>query len=74
VLASGLGNAPLAPMVSLHAPVRPQAGGVVVLERVRRFLELPVATMRQTDGHGADRAIRWRRKGSTIRSTCRSFP
>jgi glycine/D-amino acid oxidase-like deaminating enzyme len=49
VLASGLGNAPLAPMVGLHAPVRPQAGSVVVLERMRRFLELPMATMRQTD-------------------------
>jgi glycine/D-amino acid oxidase-like deaminating enzyme len=49
VLASGLGNAQLAPMVGLRAPVRPQSGSVVVLERVRRFLELPMATMRQTD-------------------------
>lgn len=49
VLASGLGNALLAPMVDLRAPVRPQAGSVIVLERVRRFLKLPMATMRQTD-------------------------
>jgi glycine/D-amino acid oxidase-like deaminating enzyme len=49
VLASGLGNALLAPMVGLRAPVRPQSGSVIVLERVRRFLDLPIATMRQTD-------------------------
>ena len=49
VLAAGLGNAALAPMVGLAAPVRPQKGQVIVLERVRPFLPLPLATIRQTD-------------------------
>lgn len=48
VLAAGLGNAKLAPMVGLHAPVRPQKGQVIVLERVRPFLDLPLSTIRQT--------------------------
>lgn len=49
VLAAGLGNAALAPMVGLSAPVRPQKGQVIVLERVARFLDRPLATIRQTD-------------------------
>ena len=49
VLASGLGNAQLAPQVGLVAPVRPQRGQILVLERVRRFLHHPIATLRQTD-------------------------
>ena len=49
VLASGLGNARLAPQVGLVAPVRPQRGQILVLERVRRFLHHPIATLRQTD-------------------------
>ena len=49
VLASGLGNARLAPMVGLVAPVRPQRGQVVVLERLRPFLRYPITTLRQTD-------------------------
>ena len=49
VLAAGLGNATLAPMVGLRAPVRPQKGQVIVLERVKPFLGLPMATIRQTD-------------------------
>ena len=49
VLAAGLGNATLAPMVDLRAPVRPQKGQVIVLERVAPFLALPMATIRQTD-------------------------
>jgi len=52
VLAAGLGNAALAPMVGLDAPVRPGKGHVVVLERVAPFLPYPLATIRQTDdGH-----------------------
>ena len=39
VLAAGLGNAALAPMVGLAAPVRPQKGQIIVLERVRPFLD-----------------------------------
>jgi glycine/D-amino acid oxidase-like deaminating enzyme len=49
VLASGLGNARLAPQLGLDAPVRPQRGQILVLERVRRFLRHPIATLRQTD-------------------------
>ncbi len=49
VLAAGIGNARLAPMVGLDVPVRPQRGQIVVTERVRPFLHYPVATVRQTD-------------------------
>ena len=49
VLAAGLGNARLAPMVGLHAPVAPNQGQVIVLERVQPFLPFPLETMRQTD-------------------------
>jgi hydrogen cyanide synthase HcnC len=49
VLASGLGNARLAPMVGLVAPVRPQRGQIVVLERLQPFLRYPITTLRQTD-------------------------
>lgn len=49
VLAAGLGNAVLGPQLGLHAPVRPQRGQVIVLERVRRFLAFPLSTLRQTD-------------------------
>jgi hydrogen cyanide synthase HcnC len=49
VLAAGNGNAKLAPMVGLKAPVRPQRGHIVVSERVRPFLKYPVSTVRQTD-------------------------
>ena len=49
VVAAGLGNFALGADVGLHVPVRPQRGQIVVLERVRRFLEYPIATLRQTD-------------------------
>ena len=49
VLAAGLGNAALAPMVGLAAPVRPNKGQIIALERLPRFLALPVDTIRQTD-------------------------
>jgi glycine/D-amino acid oxidase-like deaminating enzyme len=49
VLAAGLGNAALAPMVGIDAPVRPNQGQIVVLERVPRFLAVPLSTIRQTD-------------------------
>jgi len=52
VLASGLGNAALAPMVGLSAPVRPQRGQVLVTEKTAPFLPHPVATLRQTDEGG----------------------
>jgi glycine/D-amino acid oxidase-like deaminating enzyme len=49
VLAAGLGNARLAPMVGLEAPVRPLRGQILVTERLRPFLRHPVVTIRQTD-------------------------
>jgi glycine/D-amino acid oxidase-like deaminating enzyme len=52
VLAAGIGNARLAPMVGLNAPVRPQRGQIIVTERVLPFLDHPMATIRQTDEGG----------------------
>jgi hydrogen cyanide synthase HcnC len=52
VLAAGNGNAPLAPMVGLSAPVRPQRGQIIVTEKVAPFLRYPVSTVRQTDEGG----------------------
>jgi glycine/D-amino acid oxidase-like deaminating enzyme len=49
VLTAGLGNAVLGPPLGLRALVRPQRGQVIVLERVRHFLDYPTATIRQTD-------------------------
>lgn len=49
IVAAGLGNATLAPMVGVAAPVRPNKGQIVVLERVPRFLDFPLETIRQTD-------------------------
>jgi glycine/D-amino acid oxidase-like deaminating enzyme len=49
VLAAGIGNARLAPMVGLSAPVRPQRGQIIATERVRPFLNHPIVTIRQTD-------------------------
>ncbi|MEM9761519.1 MAG: FAD-dependent oxidoreductase [Pseudomonadota bacterium] len=48
VLAAGLGNAALAPMLGLHQPVRPQKGQVLVAARMPRFLDLPTTHIRQT--------------------------
>lgn len=49
VLAAGLGNARLAPMVGLAAPVRPVRGQIIVTERCAPFLHYPLATLRQTN-------------------------
>lgn len=49
VLAAGIDNARLGPMVGLDIPVRPQRGQVVVTERTAPFLRYPVQTVRQTD-------------------------
>ncbi len=49
VLAAGLGNAHLAPMVGIAMPVTPNKGQVLVLERVQPFLPFPLETLRQTD-------------------------
>jgi glycine/D-amino acid oxidase-like deaminating enzyme len=52
VLAAGNGNARLAPMVGLSAPVRPQRGQIIVTEKAAPFLDYPVSTVRQTDEGG----------------------
>ena len=49
VLAAGLGNARLAPMVGIDAPVRPQRGQIIVTEKVAPFMNYVVHTIRQTD-------------------------
>jgi glycine/D-amino acid oxidase-like deaminating enzyme len=49
VLAAGLGNARLAPMVGLAAPVSPNKGHILVTERLPRFLDVTIDTIRQTD-------------------------
>src|SRR5258706_12772209 len=48
VLAAGLGNHALAPLVGLNAPVRPVRGQIMVTERVRPVLDLPTLVIRQT--------------------------
>jgi glycine/D-amino acid oxidase-like deaminating enzyme len=49
VLASGLGNRSLGLRVGLDLPVRPQRGQIIVLERTRRLLDIPMSTLRQMD-------------------------
>ncbi len=49
VLAAGLGNKQLAPLVGLHAPVEPNKGEVLISERLRHFLDHPTNYVRQTD-------------------------
>ncbi|MBV9151573.1 MAG: FAD-binding oxidoreductase [Alphaproteobacteria bacterium] len=48
VLAAGLGNAKLAPLFGLSAPVRPQRGQILVTERTHRIWSLPLGSLRQT--------------------------
>jgi hydrogen cyanide synthase HcnC len=49
VLAAGLGNARLGPMVGLNVPVRPQRGQIMVTEKTAPFMPYVVHTVRQTD-------------------------
>ncbi len=48
VLAAGLGNAALAPLFGLSAPVRPQRGQILVTERTERIWPIPIGSLRQT--------------------------
>jgi len=48
VLAAGLGNRGLAPLVGLSAPVSPNRGQVLVTERLHPFLKHPTMQVRQT--------------------------
>ena len=49
VLAAGIGNARLAPMVGMAAPLKASKGQVIVLGRTRPMLPFPFETIRQTD-------------------------
>lgn len=48
VLAAGLDNARLAPMVGVHAPISPLRGQIMVTERLAPFLAYPTLVVRQT--------------------------
>ncbi|MEO0994167.1 MAG: FAD-dependent oxidoreductase [Pseudomonadota bacterium] len=48
VLAAGLGNAALAPMIGLSQPVRPVKGQILVTERMAPLLPMPTTHIRQT--------------------------
>jgi hydrogen cyanide synthase HcnC len=85
ILAAGLGNTTLAPTLGLRAPVRPQRGQIVVLERMARFMSHPTVTLRQTDegtvliGDSQEEAGFDERVGSAILATLadravRTFP
>lgn len=52
VLAAGIANAALAPMVGLTAPVWPQRGQIIATERLQPFLDYAMTTVRQTDDGG----------------------
>jgi len=52
VLAAGLGNATLGPMVGIDIAVHPQRGQLMVTEKVAPFLPYPVSKIRQTDEGG----------------------
>lgn len=49
VLASGLANKTLGAQIGMTVPVRPQRGQIIVLERTQRCLDMPLASLRQTD-------------------------
>jgi glycine/D-amino acid oxidase-like deaminating enzyme len=49
IVAAGLGTASIAPMIGVDARVHPNKGQIVVLERLPRFLDFPIETIRQTD-------------------------
>ncbi|AMS45053.1 FAD dependent oxidoreductase (plasmid) [Aminobacter aminovorans] len=52
ILAAGLGNVHLAPMVGLEAPVKPSRGQLIVTEKTAPFLHNPMVTIRQTNEGG----------------------
>ena len=49
VLAAGLGNARLGPMVGLDVPTQPDRGHILVTERLAPLLSHPMARLRQTE-------------------------
>ena len=52
VLAAGLANAELAPMVGLQQSLKPQKGQIVVTEKLDQQMVLPSLLLRQTDEGG----------------------
>jgi len=48
VLAAGLGTKDLATMIGMNVPIRPQRGQILVTERLKPFLSLPLSKVRQT--------------------------
>ena len=52
LLAAGLGNHTLAPMVGVDCPVRPVRGQILVTEKVQPVLHYPSTDLRQTDEGG----------------------
>jgi glycine/D-amino acid oxidase-like deaminating enzyme len=52
VLAAGVGNAALAPLVGLDVALVPSRGQIIVTERTKPFLHHPVGNLRQTDEGG----------------------
>ncbi|WOS66179.1 NAD(P)/FAD-dependent oxidoreductase [Sinorhizobium fredii] len=49
VLAAGIGNTALAPMVGLSVPLSPSRGQIIVTERLKPFLSHATGYLRQTD-------------------------
>lgn len=49
VLAAGNANEPLARMIGLNVPMKPERGQIVVTERCAPFLRHPFGTLRQSD-------------------------
>lgn len=49
VLAAGIDNTTLAPMVGLHIPLLPSRGQIIVTERLKPFLRHATGHLRQTD-------------------------
>ncbi len=52
ILAAGLGNVRLAPMLGLEAPVKSSRGQLIVTEKTAPFLHNPMVTIRQTNEGG----------------------
>ena len=48
VLAAGLGNRTLAPLIGLTQPVRPQKGQILVTQKTDELIRLPMTLLRQT--------------------------
>jgi len=75
VLAAGIDNARLAPLMDMQVPVRPQRGQIIVMERMPRFMSHPIVTLRQTDegtvliGDSLEEVGRDDRVGSEILAT-----